>query len=176
MVKKSASHIAHFGKGGYLFAGAAVVGLGAWWMRRPQLLRVIAAMIVAGCVAGLAADAVRWSTGRARPNASVEPGWYGLRHDGEWIVARYEFSAFPSAHTATMTGFAAVLLFVSRRWGVWSLLPGLVMAWARMVNRAHHLSDVFVAMLFGVAAAYWTWQFLMPRLSLWLTNKVERKT
>jgi membrane-associated phospholipid phosphatase len=136
---------------------------------------MVVAMMIAASVAGMTANVIRWTTGRARPNAKIESGWYGMWHDSKWVAGKYEFSAFPSAHTATMTGLATVWLFASRRWGALSVLPGIAMGWARIVNRAHHLSDVCVAMIVGIAAAYWTWRFLMPRVSGFLSNKVERK-
>lgn len=162
-----AGNVCNYGQWHYLMLVAGAIGFFAWQKGHRSLLRIIVAMIIAATAAGLAADAVRWTTGRTRPNAPVPQGWYGVSDESRWLFGQYHYSSFPSAHTATITGYVGVLLFANRRRGAVFLLLAVLMGWARIVVDAHHLSDVWVAGVLGMGVAYWTWHSLLPRSS-WL--------
>jgi prolyl oligopeptidase len=42
--------------------------------------------MIASTLAGMAVNASRLTTGRTRPRATAEQGWYGTRHDGKWLI------------------------------------------------------------------------------------------
>ena len=86
---------------------------------------------------------------------AVEQGWYGLRHDGKWLVGSYDYNAFPSGHTGGAAGFAAVLLFRRRPgWGYALMILPIVVGFSRIYLDRHRLSDVVAAMLVGTVGAW----------------------
>ncbi len=144
--------------------GVAALGVAFWgwghWSSSLDVRRLALIMGLSAAVAGMGANIVRATTGRARPNAEVASGWYGpAKGLRVWTRGARDFQSFPSAHTAVVAGFFAPLALVAfrsrrraRRWGGMSLAlfgTGL-MAWARVWAGAHHLSDVAVASLLGL--------------------------
>ena len=119
----------------------------AYWRRNRRWVQILAAMILAFALAGVAARVVKISTGRARPDIRTEAGWNGPR-----FSSRY--NAFPSGHTATSTAFFATLALASWRIGLAFLVVPLLIAFSRMYVAAHHLSDVVGAALIGIVIAY----------------------
>ena len=114
------------------------------------------AAIALGClIGGLMTLTIRCTTGRTRPCAQVEQGWYGLRHEGKWLVGSYDYNAFPSGHTGGAAGFAAVLLFRRRPgWGYALMILPIVVGFSRIYLDRHRLSDVVAAMLVGTLGAW----------------------
>ena len=112
--------------------------------------------VALGClIGGVMTLTIRCTTGRTRPSASVEQGWYGLRHEGKWLVGSYDYNAFPSGHTGGAAGFAAVLLFRRRPgWGYALLALPLAVGFSRIYLDRHRLSDVMAAILVGTVGAW----------------------
>ena len=147
------------------FLGVLSIGLLGWggarWRKLPKLETLFKAMICAAILSGVCANVCRCVTGRARPNAQAEAGWYG---PGKGIGFReaHQFQAFPSAHTAVVAGFLAPVVIASsrRRSGFRAIGLGALgcvgialMAWARVWLGAHHLSDVLAAVILGASVA-----------------------
>ncbi len=124
---------------------------------------IAVAMVLACLVSGMTATAIRSVTGRTRPSAAVPQGWYGVRNGSHWLVGDHDFNSFPSGHVGAAVGFIVPLvLFASRGRIVAILLCGLL-AWARMFAGAHHLSDVMVASIIGIAGGYYVSKWVLPR-------------
>jgi membrane-associated phospholipid phosphatase len=123
-------------------------------LKRAFAVRLLLLMLGSAVGGGLAANILRVLTGRARPSARVPPGWYGLRDQGKWIAGAYQYSSFPSAHTAVAIACVVPL---------WLLLPprqrllvacpatviALCIAASRILLNAHHLSDVLTSIWLG---------------------------
>ena len=139
--------------------GIAAAG-GAWWAKRKDLMRLFLAMVLASSMAGIAVNAVRFTTGRPRPNAHVHDGFYGLKKEGQWIVLENKYKSFPSAHTATAAAFAGVALFAGIRYGWLIALFGPLIGCARIYSQAHHFSDVVTATFLGLLFSCWAWRFV----------------
>lgn len=81
-------------------------------------------------------------------------------------------SSFPSGHVGASTAFYLTLALLSRRIAnpalravattVCLLVPALV-AYARLYRGMHHLTDVVVGVVNGVACAYLAWRYLRRR-------------
>jgi membrane-associated phospholipid phosphatase len=132
-----------------------LVLLVAWLMKRRFVVRLVLLMLSSAVIGGLVANVFRLLSGRTRPLAKVPPGWYGLKDHGAWIVGKFDYSSFPSAHTAV--AFSCVvplwLLLPPRlRWLI--AFPATLLAAsigvARMVIDAHHLSDVVTSVWLGI--------------------------
>jgi len=136
---------------------AAAVGLGlARWKRNRKWMRILVAAMLASTLAGIVANSLRLTTGRTRPRESpkIEQGFYGLRHNGEWLVGNPAYNSFPSGHTATAFGFAAAIAISSPAWGGLALAAAALVAWSSIAMGAHHPSDVFVSFLLAWVVAW----------------------
>lgn len=102
---------------------------------------------------GLAGLILRILIGRTRPTAHVPQGFYGIWHDGHWILGKYEFSSFPSGHAATAVGLAAAAWLVHRGWGVVVGVYALAVMWSRIALQCHHLSDVMASAAVAIPLA-----------------------
>ena len=127
----------------------------AWLLKRPFVIRILLLMLGSAILGGLAANILRILTGRARPSAAAPPGWYGLKYRGAWIAGRFEFSSFPSAHTAVAIACIVPLWLLLRgRARIFIALPAtliaLCIAASRILLNAHHLSDVLVSTWLGI--------------------------
>jgi membrane-associated phospholipid phosphatase len=96
---------------------------------------------------------LRILTGRTRPLAHAAQGFYGVWHDGHWIIGKYEFSAFPSGHAATAVGLAAAVWLVHRGWGAVAAVYALAVMWSRLALQCHHLSDVVASTVLAIPLA-----------------------
>ena len=119
--------------------------------------------MIASTLAGMAVNLSRLTTGRTRPRAATEQGWYGPHHDGKWLIGQADFNSFPSGHTATAVGFAGVILFAAPAWGVPAMIVALDVAVSRILLGAHHPSDVMTATVVALAVAWAVWEFLGRR-------------
>jgi undecaprenyl-diphosphatase len=151
-IERAAKLVSRFLAWHWLIAAAAVAAFAAWRMQRREWLRVLCAMIIAASLAGLSADLFRGASGRTRPYSTAPQGFYGPRHESQWLIGRHEFNSFPSGHTATITAFVLPLIAWRRRYSALLLVTPLVAA-ARVYTGAHHLSDVIAGAALGVTIA-----------------------
>lgn len=150
-----------------LFAGLAMAA-GLVLGRQYAGGRVLVLILVAGLLTGLASNLVRCTAGRTRPSAPVPQGFYGLRYAGKWIIGKYNFSSFPSGHTAVWAGLAGAAWVRRRSLAVVFLLGGLAVAWSRMALGCHHFSDVTASFVWGLAVGPWLVNRLeKPIAALW---------
>jgi membrane-associated phospholipid phosphatase len=115
-----------------------------------------------GELAGVAAVTVRLFAGRTRPSAHMPQGFYGVWHDGHWIIGQFDFSAFPSGHAAITTGLAAAAWLLNRRLGAVLALFALAVSWSRVGFQSHHLSDVVASVVLAVPVAVILKKTLLP--------------
>jgi membrane-associated phospholipid phosphatase len=127
--------------------------------RNTRWQRILLCAMIASTLAGMAINLSRLTTGRTRPRAHAEQGWYGPYHDGQWLIGKADFNSFPSGHTATAVGFAAVLLFAAPAWGIPAMIAALLVALSRVLLGAHHPSDVVTAAVVSLAIAWAVWEF-----------------
>jgi len=148
-VKHVAQFFTKWGDFPPIMALLLVLLLIAWLMKRPFFIRIVLLMLGSAMAGGLVANILRILTGRARPSAEVPPGWYGLRNHGQWIAGSYQYSSFPSAHTAV-----AIACIVP----LWIMLPpgrrlSIALPATRILLNAHHLSDVLTSAWLGIVVS-----------------------
>lgn len=170
-LKDMARLLSRYGDFPFLLA-AGVVGLAAALSRRRgDWARILTAMMLAGVIAGLAANVIKLGSGRVRPRVdSVEPGWYGPRHEEKWVSLEHEFQAFPSSHAACAFGFFFPLFFSRKLAGAAGLAVAALVAWSRVQLNAHYVSDIAAGALLGLAAGWLVWRWIVERggLARWL--------
>ncbi len=120
---------------------------------------------------GLAGLILRVLTGRTRPtNHEVPPGFYGVWHDGHWLIGKYQYSAFPSGHAATAVGLAAAAWLVHRGWGAVAAVYALAVMWSRLALQCHHLSDVVASAVLAIPLAVLLKKVLLPSVEFQFGN------
>jgi len=163
--------LTRYGDFPWLFAaGLVALAVSLRWRRR-DMARVVTAMLLAGILAGLVSNLTKLGTGRVRPHVqSVEHGWYGPRHEGQWVSLRHSFQSFPSSHAACAFGFFFPLFLSRRGIGALGMLVAAAIAWSRVQLNAHHISDVAAGAFVGMLAGYVVWRWIAERggLARWL--------
>ncbi len=162
--KPLAWFVTRYGEWYFLLAAALVAWGAAVWWKQGRLETLALAMALTCGATGATATLIRSVSGRTRPNAATAQGWYGLHHNGCWNIGRSEFNSFPSGHVGAAVGFVMPLILGTRR-GRWLGVGfGLAMGWARVFTGYHHLSDVVVATIIGVAGGWLIWRRMESRL------------
>ena len=139
-------------------------------LKRPGVAAKVFFVVLTCELTGLAATILRVLFGRTRPLAHVPQGFYGVWHDGHWIIGKFEFSAFPSGHAATAVGLAAAAWLVHRGWGVVAILYAAVVMWSRIALQCHHLSDVAASTLLSIPLAMMLKPLLLPSVEFQFGN------
>lgn len=152
-----ARNISHFSELQFLLIPALAALIYCHRRRHREAVRILWGMILGSLIAGAITLSIRCTTGRTRPCAppAITQGFYGLRHNDQWLLGAYDYNSFPSGHTGAAMGFVAVLVF-ARPLGWWWLAlaaPALV-AWSRVYLDRHHFSDVVFAAFIGLASGW----------------------
>lgn len=139
--------------------------------RRPVIAAKIFFVMLTCEVTGLVVLVVKNFFGRTRPSFhDVPAGFYGLWHDGHWLVGKAAYGSFPSGHTATAVGLAAAAWLVHRGWGAVAVLYAMAVMWSRLALQCHHLSDVLASTVLSIALAVWLKPLLLPSLEFQFGN------
>ena len=149
--------------------GAAFVGfLIAKWKGNSRWRRIVLAAMIASTLAGTLANASRLTTGRTRPRESpkIAQGFYGPWQNGKSLIGNSAYNSFPSGHTATAFGFAAVIFLASPAWGSLALIGAAAVAWSSIAMGAHHPSDVTVSIVLSFLVAWLVWRWFEGRRKL----------
>ncbi len=149
---------------GILLAGVFVL------LSRPGVAARIFFVMLTCELTGLAGLVLRILFGRTRPLAHTAQGFYGVWHDGHWIIGKYEFSAFPSGHAATAVGLAAAAWLVHRGWGAVAAIYELAVMWSRIALQCHHLSDVVASTTLAIPLAVLAKKVLLPSVEFQFGN------
>ncbi len=111
-------------------------------------------IFIGTCAAGLAANALKLCTGRIRPREFDFDHLQILESFTSWFPFHSGGSAmesFPSAHTASAFGFAALLTWAYPKGRSAFLSLAFLVALQRITKSAHFPSDVFA----GAALGWW---------------------
>lgn len=159
------------GEGWVIAVAAVALAVIFLLANRPRVAANIFFAGLTSLLAGLAATILRVLFGRTRPLAhDVSQGFYGIWHNGHWIIGKFEFSSFPSGHAATAAGLAAAAWLVHRGWSVPAMVYALAVIWSRIALQCHHLSDVLASTVLAVALAVVLKPFLLPSLEFQFGN------
>jgi membrane-associated phospholipid phosphatase len=160
---------------GEIVGGAGILlAILFFWLNRPRLAAEIFFVAAAGLLTGLTATILRVLVGRTRPEghgpAGVPPGFYGVWHDGHWIIGKAAYSSFPSGHAAVAVGVAAAAWLVHRGWGAVLTIYALAVMWSRLALQWHHLSDVLASAVLAVPMVVLLKKVLLPSVEFQFDN------
>ncbi len=152
---------------GEIVGGAGVIIAAIFLLlRRTRIAADVFFITVASLLIGLAGTIMRVVVGRTRPELhgphGVAQGFYGVWHDGHWIIGKAAFSAFPSGHASLAVGLAASAWLVHRGWGMVAAIYALAVMWSRVALQWHHLSDVIASAVLAISLALLLKKFLKP--------------
>jgi undecaprenyl-diphosphatase len=156
--------VSRSGNHGYLLPGGLLLASIFFALRHVRAGRLVLVVLLSSLVAGLCGTVLRSVVGRTRPEARVEQGWYGPRKDGQWIVGRYAYAAFPSGHTSTAAGLGLILFGRRKTAGFAGLAYALAVGWGRFTLGAHRPSDIAAGLVVGGITAMLLW----PKLRNWV--------
>ena len=91
-----ARELSRYGEWFYLLLPALLLLVVGDLSKNRRWMTLGLALALSSGIAGVSATAIRFSTGRTRPSATVTQGWYGIRHDGQWLPGRSQYNSFPS--------------------------------------------------------------------------------
>lgn len=165
--------ISKLGEGWVVALACNAAALGCFLAGRAAAARLIFLALAISLLTGLTATFCRALTGRTRPCADVAQGFYGVRHDSQWLVGKYKYSSFPSGHGATAIGLATAAWLVKRRYGMATAVYAVLVCWARLAQGSHHFSDMVAAAALGVSGAVLLFRWLAPWLEIW-TLRLEK--
>jgi membrane-associated phospholipid phosphatase len=143
-------------------------------VNRPLAAAKIICVVLTAETTGLMATILRLLFGRTRPLAETPQGFYGMWHDGHWIIGAYQFSSFPSGHSASAAGLAAAAWLLHRGWGAVAAMYALAVMWSRLALQCHHLSDVVASAAFSIPLAIMLKPLLLPALEFHFGNLNRR--
>ena len=153
--------------------GAAGIFLAAvfFFANRPRGAANIFFIALTSELTGLAATILRVLFGRTRPsNHDVPQGFYGVWHDGHWIIGQFQFSAFPSGHASSAVGLAVAAWLIHRGWGAVAAVYALAVMWSRIALQCHHLSDVIASAMLAIPLAVMLKKVLLPSVEFQFGN------
>jgi undecaprenyl-diphosphatase len=157
IVRNFMRNVSRFGDWAEHFALGLVLAGIAWWHGNKRWTRIFLSMLIALSIAGLAARAIKISTGRARPSVKAEQVW-----NGPSLSSKYH--SFPSGHVDASVGFFAVLLLANWRIGLPCLTIPTLIGFSRLYLGAHYLSDVVCAAVLGILCALLVWRFALLKI------------
>ena len=144
-------------------------------MKRPEVAAKIFFVALTSEIAGFISIIVRAFVGRTRPNAHVPQGIYGMWHDGHWIIGKYEFSSFPSGHSAVAAGLAAAAWLFNPRWGAVAAIYAVAVMWSRIAQESHHLSDVTASIVLSIPIAMLMKKHFAPVNEMFFEKFADKK-
>ena len=160
---------------GEIVGGAGIIFAAIYFfLNRPRVAAQIFSVMGSALLIGLSGTILRVLVGRTRPEAhgpqGVPPGFYGVWHDGAWIIGKAAFSAFPSGHAAVAAGLAVAACLVHRGWGAVAWIYALAVMWSRVALQWHHLSDVLASAMLAIPLAWLIKKFLAPTVEFHFDN------
>ncbi len=162
IVRKVARFFSKIGDCPVLFLVSLAIAAVGIVMRR-RWGRIVCLILLAASLSGVTANICRSLTGRTRPSATISQGWYGPVHGEKWQLSRHERNSFPSAHTSTAMAFFVALLLLAPQVGWWLIPMPFLVGLSRILQGAHHFSDVCAGLILGTLVAFVTCRWIAPR-------------
>ena len=132
---------------------AAFFFLGSWIVRRPPWRRVATYALIAGIVGGILVNVFRPTFGRTRPSSDLPDAFHGPSLD-------HNFHSFPSGHACSTASTAAAVGFAYPPAAIPMGAFSVAVAWSRLEQRKHHVSDVLAGLTLGTFVG---WFVVGPR-------------
>ena len=156
----------HFGNhvlkmaGDWRFTLAVALALIAWHV---DSWRPAGLLALSGLLGGLLYTLVKWTAGRQRPLVLIDPLRFNPFVNGLKGFLDEPNMSFPSGHTTLAFATAATLGITLPKWRYAFYAGASVVAFERVAENAHYLSDVIAGAGLGTLSAYLTY-WVMSRI------------
>ncbi len=110
--------------------------------KRDRLKRAAVACLLAGIIGGLGVTLLRPTFGRARPGATVAPGFY-------WFEPEEQMHSMPSGHVMSNAASVAAVATVLPVLAPVAALYAAGITWSRLQLNRHHPTDVIWGLVLG---------------------------
>ncbi|PLX66150.1 MAG: phosphatase PAP2 family protein [Denitrovibrio sp.] len=154
--------ITEFGRAEYQIIPALLVYI-VFRKSNPFVAKIGLAVILSVALAGLSIDVVKFLVGRYRPSMYFSDQLYGFA----FFEYTYHKVSFPSGHSGTAFGAMGLLSLVFKRFRLFFLTIGSVVAFSRIPTLHHYISDVLIGSTFGMASSI----FIYNRMKLFEGKK-----
>jgi membrane-associated phospholipid phosphatase len=116
--------------------------------------RAAVMLLIASAISGAAYSILKWTVGRTRPNLRRGPWEFDLFAGGLPGFVKSGNLAFPSGHTTFAFAIAGglAILIPKWRWAFYVIAAGCAVQ--RVLEYAHHPSDVVASAALGILAAH----------------------
>jgi membrane-associated phospholipid phosphatase len=111
-------------------------------------------LVLASGIAGATYGILKWVVGRARPSQGLGPFSFDLFKGGMPGLLDSGNLAFPSGHATFAFAIAAGMAILLPKWRWLFYLLATMCGVQRILEHAHHPSDIVASALFGVLAAH----------------------
>lgn len=127
-----------------------------WAFKRRNWRRLAVAFFLSASLAGIGVNILRFTTGRPRPHLETADRFYGpfmifkSRDERPGRAKIYAMQSFPSGHSGTSGGAAAMLLIAAPPIGIPMALSAAGVIWSCIYQDKHYLTDVTVGAGIGL--------------------------
>jgi membrane-associated phospholipid phosphatase len=135
-------------------------------LRHPLRWKAAIVVCLSGVISGIIYSLAKWCVGRTRPGHGVPALQIHPFHHGLGGLFNGENQSFPSGHTCLAFATAVSLSILIPRFWLWFYAGAWVVAFERVLQGSHYLSDVFAAAAFGVVSAFAAWRLCSSWLVL----------
>ncbi len=137
----------------YVFKiGIIWIVIGLILMRTPKNRKFGACLIFALILEFAIVYSLKFAVDRPRPFVT---------YDIEPLISAFSSTSFPSGHTAQLFCAATVISLFRRKYAAPMFLLAFMVAVSRMYLYAHYPTDVLAGAIIGVAAAWFTIEYIM---------------
>lgn len=133
-----------------------LIFLAGWIFKRRNWRRLAVAFFLTASLAGIGVNILRFTTGRPRPHVEASDRLYGpivwlqSREERPGNAKIYAMQSFPSGHSGTSGGAAAMLLIAAPPIGIPMAVSAGGVIWSSLYQDKHYLTDVSVGSGIGL--------------------------
>ena len=133
-----------------------LITLAGWIFKRRSWRRLAVAFFLSASLAGIGVNILRFTTGRPRPHVEAPDGFYGPfmifkpRDERPGRAKIYAMQSFPSGHSGTSGGAAAMLMIAAPPVGIPMMFSAGGVIWSSLYQDKHYLTDVSIGTGIGL--------------------------
>ena len=105
-------------------------------------------LVFSVAASGLAADLIKYITGRARPKLYFSKQLFGF----DFFRWEHAWTSFPSGHSATALTVGMFLALLFPRWRFYWFFGAVIVAFSRIFLSQHYISDVIAGSFLGIVS------------------------
>lgn len=159
LVKQIAHFVSTFGKG-HWYIVPALVGYVIFKRNMPHLSKSLLFIFTTTVVSGVIVNILKVIFARPRPELFFNEQIFSF----QWFQIDRLFSSFPSAHSTTAIGaWLAIVLVIPSKFRWFFIIPGIFIAFSRVILTAHYISDILAGAYLGAMVTLFLYPYMMQK-------------